>query len=572
MAGSLHQDLSRSTDSRAFGYRVMDRVHALLARFGPPATAFVSTPEPTSLGDPARGRQLLAGNHLLDGEVISAPGVSLWEVADRAGASDAVLLHDFRWLDDLAALSGPEARTLARDWLREWIDRYGRGSGPGWTPDVTARRMMRWISHAVMLLGGSGSRMSGPFFASLGHQGVFLSRRWKTAASGRARIEAIAGMIYAGMSLRGLEQRTAGAIAALDRACAVDIDVQGGLASRNPEEMLDVLMLLTWAADALEQRGRAPSLEQVRAIARMAPSLRALQHGDGALIRCHGGGRGAPGQVAEALARTGIPGMSEATLVHGYARLAGGQTTVLIDAAPPPRGAAALRAHASTLAFEMTSERHPIVVSCGAGTEFGSEWRRAARATASHSTLGIDGTSSSRLITRAHQPGRDEALGEVPTHVTLEVYDTAPAMRGLLMTHNGYDPTHGLIHARQMQLSHDGRLMEGTDTLAALEAGSRLRCDRAMSDTGGGGLPFTVRFHLAPEVEAQLDMGGAAVSLLPGGDQVWIFRASGARLALAPSVFLERGRLKPRATRQIVLSGRVLDYATEVQWSLTRVS
>jgi uncharacterized heparinase superfamily protein len=180
--------------------------------------------------------------------------------------------------------------------------------------------------------------------------------------------------------------------------------------------------------------------------------------------------------------------------------------------------------------------------------------------------------SSARLATGGRAPGRNEALGAGPSRVTVEVFDTAPAMRGLLMTHDGYDATHGLIHARQMQLSADGRVLEGTDTLAALEPESRLRCDRAARETGGAGIAFAVRFHLAPTVEAQIDMGGAAVSVLPGGGQVWIFRARGARPALAPSVMLERGRLKPRATRQIVLAGRVLDYATELHWSLTRVS
>lgn len=572
MAGSLQQDLSRSTGSRSLGHRAMDGFHARLARFGRPATAFVSTPEPTSFGDPARGRQLLAGNHLINGEVITAPGVSLWEIAENAPGRDALLLHDFKWLDDLAALGGPAAQGLAQTALGEWIARYGTGRGPGWTPDLTARRMMRWISHAVMLLGGEGSRLSPGFFRSLGQQGVFLSRRWKTAASGRARFEALAGMIYAGMSLRGLEGRVDAAAAALDRACAAEIDGQGGLASRNPEDMLEVLLLLTWAADALEERGRSPSVEQVRAIARIAPSLRALRHGDGGLVRCHGGGRGAAEQVAQALARTGIVETSDATLVMGYARLAAGSTTVILDAAVPPRGAGALSAHASTLAFEMTSGRFPIVINCGSGASFGAEWRRAGRATASHSTLGIDGTSSSRLEPRARRRGQEEALLDVPTRVTVEAFDTSPHLRGLLLTHNGYDPTHGLTHARQVQLRADGRMLEGTDTLAALEPGARLRCDRAMTAAGGAGLAFTVRFHLAPEVEAQVDMGGTAVSLLPGGDEVWIFRARGARMALAPSVALERGRLKPRATRQIVLTGRLLDYATELDWSFTRVS
>ena len=41
-------------------------------------------------------------------------------------------------------------------------------------------------------------------------------------------------------------------------------------------------------------------------------------------------------------------------------------------------------------------------------------------------------------------------------------------------------------------------------------------------------------------------------------------------LTLQPSVYLEKGRLKPRATKQIVLSALALDYVTEVGWSLAK--
>lgn len=572
MAGSLKQDLSRSTGSRSAGYRAADRLHAVLAGLGPASTAFVSHPEPTSFGDPARGRQLLAGNHLINGEITSAPGLSLWDVAEGAPGLDAMMLHDFKWLDDLAALGTKPARALAQEWLSDWIARYGRGRGPGWTPDVTARRIMRWISHTVLLLGAEGSALAPRYFRSLSHQAVFLSRRWRTAASGRPRFEALCGMMYAGLSLSGFEDKVAAASKALDQACLREIDGQGALASRNPEDMLDVLSLLTWVADAVEARGQAPSLEQAKAITRMAPSLRALRHRDGTLLRGHGGGRGAPGHLEGTLARTGVAGLSEAPSVMGFARLAAAGTTVLVDAAPPPRGAAALSAHASTLAFEMTSGAHPLVVSCGPGSGFGPEWRRAARATASHSTLELDGLSSSRLITRARKPGEIEALAQVPTRVTVEIYDGPLGMSGRLMTHDGYDASHGLTHARQMELDGAGRVLSGTDTLAALSEGAHLRCDRAAAGTRGAGLPYSLRFHLAPEVEAEIDMGGTAVSLVAGEGEVWIFRAQGAELRLAPSVVLERDRLKPRATRQIVLSGHVQDYAVEIGWSFTRAT
>ncbi|MDJ0858055.1 MAG: heparinase II/III family protein, partial [Dinoroseobacter sp.] len=372
------------------------------------------------------------------------------------------------------------------------------------------------------------------------------------------------------MSLSGLEGSVAPAKAELDKVCASEIDEKGGLVSRNPEDLLEVLMLLTWAADALEDRGETPGLEHLRAIARIAPTLRALRHSDGNLVRCHGGGRGTPGLLDEALSRTGVSETGSAPVAMGYARLVGDGTTVIADAAAPPVGAGTLTGHASTLAIEMTSGEYPLVVNSGAGTTFGPDWQRAARATASHSTLGVNGTSSSRLTTRSKDPHAREVLADIPTLVTAQPFEDADTS-GLLMTHNGFVPTHGLVHARHLTLSQNGRILEGADTLAAADPDARLTCDRALAASSGKGIPFSVRFHIAPRVDTEVDMGGAAVSLVPESGEVWVFRAKGAGISLAPSVYLERARLKPRATKQIVLSGHLFGYAADVRWSFTRI-
>ena len=53
--------------------------------------------------------------------------------------------------------------------------------------------------------------------------------------------------------------------------------------------------------------------------------------------------------------------------------------------------------------------------------------------------------------------------------------------------------------------------------------------------------------------------------------EIWVFRHDGScELTLEPSVYLEKTRLKPRAAKQIVLSGRAIEYATRVRWTLSK--
>ena len=171
--------MTKSPPRASTGARFLDRVVARWTAFAKPATGFVSQPEPRTVGSFARGRQLVAGNFLFAGHLIEDGGDDLWalESPGRAFTSD---LHGFAWLDDLAAVADATTRQRAQKWLWEWIDHFGRGSGPGWVPDLTGRRLIRWINHAFFILRGQDKAAHDAFYRSLAHQTLYLARRWKS--------------------------------------------------------------------------------------------------------------------------------------------------------------------------------------------------------------------------------------------------------------------------------------------------------------------------------------------------------------------------------------------------------
>ncbi len=549
-------------ERRSGGFR--DRWAMWLALKTPPAKGFGSQPEPRTIGLYARGRQLLAGNFVSAGHVVVEPKVAIWDVAfpDPVMRRD---IHGFGWLDDLAAVGDQGARKRAQEWTQGWIRQFGQGKGPGWTADLTGRRLIRWINHAVMLLQGASQDESAAYFRALSAQTVFLSHRWQKAAPGLPRFEALTGIISAGLALDGMQSHVASALAALARDCESEIDIEGGIPTRNPEELLEVFTLLTWAARALAEAGHMAPPEHLAAMERVAPTLRALRHADGGLGRFHGGGRGAEGRLDAALASAGVRALPSAGLAMGFARLSGGRTTIIVDAATPPGGGAGREAHASTNAFELTSGRRSVIVSCGSGAPFGSDWRMAGRATASHSTLAVEGYSSSRL--GSDPEGEMLERAEVPT---LRVFPGENGA-GVHLVHTGWAMTHGLSHIRDLMLTNDGRHLTGIDKLSAITTAEKRRFERLMTEGRLKGVKFALRFHIHPDVEARLDMGGSAVSLALRSGEIWVFRQSGAdKMSLDPSIYLEKARLRPRETRQIVLVARAMDFETEVGWTLAK--
>ena len=137
--------------------------------------------------------------------------------------------------------------------------------------------------------------------------------------------------------------------------------------------------------------------------------------------------------------------------------------------------------------------------------------------------------------------------------------------------HDGWVKTHGLTHARTLELTFDGRGMVGEDLLVCLEEADERRYRKVVEEGVEPGILFHIRFHLHPDVDAELDMGGAAVSLGLKSGELWVLRNEGnIAMTVEPSVYLENGRLKPRHAKQVVLTGRTTGKVTQVRWSLSK--
>ena len=203
---------------------------------------------------------------------------SIWDLESPSKEFEGEL-HGFNWLDHLAAEGSFRARTLAKEWLWQWIAEHGNGNGAGWTPQLTGRRVVRVINHALMLLAKEEKQAQQKYFKALGQQAYFLWKRWRSAPEGLPRFEALTGLVYCGLALEGKEKYLHPAMKLLARECESYIDKDGGIPSRNPEELMNIFTSLAWAAHAIGEAGLKPERDHLLAMERIVPTLRALRLG-----------------------------------------------------------------------------------------------------------------------------------------------------------------------------------------------------------------------------------------------------------------------------------------------------
>ena len=538
---------------------------ARLAGWRSRPTALVWQPAPPAEGDPAIARRLAAGVLLFDGRLVETQDPLPWQIEppDHVWQDE---LHGHGWLDHAAASPDTAVRDHLVGWVWDWLDRFDDGADPGWAPELVARRLTRWIAHSALLLRGREASQSDAFFRSLGAQTRYLEWRWRETRPGAERIEALAGLVYATLSLEGQEQANARAIADLGREASRIVGETGGISSRNPEQLARVLTLLDWSARSLEDADLKPSTGHLVAIQRVRPAVQALRHPSGSLARFNGGRSGA-GLLQGDLAPRGSTVGPTPDRAMGYLRIAEGPGLLIADGAGPGDDSQAGTDHAGALAFEFSYEMDEIIVNCGSGLGFGLNAGVDARRGPAHSAVEVGERCPGRL--RPGKTERDQAQLTFEGTVGARIHHAQDGT-WLMGESEQYCVWFGLSVERRIRLSKDGTKLSGEDTVLAKTAETRARVAKAFPDPAKP-CPIRARFHLHPSVEAGMALNGKAVALKLPDESRWLMTTDAEILTIEPSRYYDETRPKPRATSQIVVGSEVLEYWGRMSWRLERL-
>jgi len=532
--------------------------------------AFISGPLPDSAflhrlteirsRDAARGAAILDGRFSFSGHTLEARNpFSVAAPSERFAQS----LHSFDWLRDLLACKDGDAQQQAGVLIDSWISAFGRWSSFAWASDVCAVRVINWIM-APSLFDQQPERLK-----SLAQQARYLRRSAVHAPRGMGYLRAGIALMLAGAALEIDSLRLSGQ-KILDAELPRQILTDGGHFSRSPSTVAEILALLTLVDTAEAHANRDTPDAISRAMDRAAPIVRFFRMGEGGLASFHGGGEGDRRAIDSVLVARDTGSRSFGYAPNsGYQRVEAGGAVLIMDAGKPVKGPAATAAHASTLALELSAGGNRIIVNCGWCDTQPFSWREAVRATAAHSTLTLEETSSARLIAAGWKrnllgPRFDEQPEMVVARRNEENIGT-----WVEASHDGYRSEFGLLHRRRLFLAADGGDLRGEDGLFR-------PVDDGPPDDVESRLRFAIRFHLHPGVKASLARDGMSALLVLGNGDGWRFRTDGGPIKLERSVYLAAGDT-PKRTVQIVVQGEAEPFGAgerppnRVRWAFQRL-
>ncbi len=467
-------------------------------------------------------------------------------------------IHRLDWARDLAAAAAlPEARALAERLLTRWLDIAQHVTPdhniPAWDIENTAWRLINLATHAPLLLASEDKAYRARLLCHMGICRVWLEKRCKNARKGKPRITARAALLLCTLVTAAAKSERNAAEKKLKSALEEGIYPDGGLASRSPLALMQLIRALAMVRSSyLAAKINMPEWI-TRQIERCLSALGALAHNDGGLGAWQGAAALPEEEVNRMMAACGIRVRPQLQSHHwAYQRLTAAHSVLIMDAGPPPSHADVDAGCASTLAIEFSHGQDRIIINCGGaalvGAHISAELAKGLRSTAAHSTLCLADTNSTAI----EMHGK---LGDGVEEVECDRRDTQQTRR-IEASHDGYDRNFGFIHKRLCILSDDGFQLRGSDTLLP----SKHVHKKAHH-------PLAIRFHLAPDIEVDIKPDKQTALLRTGSGALWHFHMSGGQLSVEDSVWVDT-RGKPRSSWQLVIESEVGAGGMSASWLL----
>lgn len=486
-------------------------------------------------GDAARGRDMVAGIFRFAGQTISRENLS-WQ-PENAMPEWIAALHGFEWLRDLRSTGGERARRMAREMVALWINQYPKFDETSWRADIMGARLASWIAFHGFFCASADDEFRKNYFTSLTKQARYLSRALPGKLSGMPLMRALRGLAYTGIALDDGDERLEQAFDIIFGEIGRQILPDGSHISRSPRNTFEFLQCLVDLRTALIAAKIEMPEEIQHAIDRIAPAVKMFRHGDGALAQFNGSQEGNSHLVEVTLMHSGARGKAVKSLPQGgYERLCLGRSSMIVDSGTALDSINNERMHAGLLSFEYSYGRDRVFVNCGT-SEVEGKWRRVLRSTLAHSTLSVDNRNACTF----------EGEGSRPNIRTRRHEDENMAV--IEGGHDGYVPRFGLTYRRCLKLNNQGEALVGEEQLS-----------------GRSGIPYAVRFHLHPGIQAIMEDGHVLLRAKSG--LVWRFRCMGAEIGLEESVYVSEDE-NPLSTLQIVLTGQTAGASpTTIGWEL----
>jgi len=464
-------------------------------------------------------------------------------------------LHSFLWL---ARLDRKNSKIITKNIIKEWINNFFNYNPNTWNMEIMAKRIIAWSSNTDITLENSDKEYRNNFILSLLKQSNFLLKNLNSIFYEPNKIICCSAIILSGMVFEENYLNYKIGIKELEKTVKNYFDESGFPKSRNPEEVFIYIKYLILVREWLKEAQKPIPDFLNDIITRCGNSYAILCCSNKQFPLFNGATEINYNDYDIFLKNLKYKFENKKYEIGNLVKIKKRKFDFFIDCGNPPTDSFAKYYQAGCLSFELISKKQKIICNSGYGKYLSPKIASLSCATAAHSTLYLNDTSS--CIFRNNQ-FINKIYGNSLIHrhkVIDKNYTEDKNYYSISASHNGYEKRFGYIHTRSIKISKKEDKIFGQDILKKTKNYSN-------------SLNYFIRFHIYPNTKVVKTIAGNSVLIsLPNGEG-WSLNSETNNLELEKNIFLG-SKSKIINNESVYISGRLKEQLLLVKWEIKRIN
>ena len=471
---------------------------------------------------------------------------SIWQ--NNINLEDYRKLNNFFWFFSLDLKSSKEKTQLI---IANWINKNNRFNKKSWEFDLTAKRIISWLSNYQLTYEGSNDGFKLKFNYSIQKQANHLLNEINNSDEFENKMIGCAAIILTGLAYNNHKNYLENGLNILKKIIKSSIDNQGFPISRNIKQLSFYLKYFIIIREWFKESQNIVPEYIDENIYYLGQSYCFAWQNIKQDILFNGNYISNNNEFDQYLKRFGYKFINESKEHAGYAVLRNKKIILVMDIGSSPTKKFSKDYQSGALSFEIISNGKKLISNSGYFADKKNKFNKFSKSTALQNTLVIEDHSSSDFIKNE----KSEYILRKGLKVSKKNIVYENNYWKISAAHDGYYKKFKLLHERKIEFYPEQTKFIGFDKIIKKEVTKKIK--------------FDIRFHLNPNTKVMKTQDNKSI-LIELGDEGWSFSCDNFNIDIDNGLYFGN-KNSYKENQNIFISG-ISDKSDEViKWEISKL-
>ncbi len=470
---------------------------------------------------------------------------SIWQ--NNLSPKDYEKLNNFFWFFSLDLKSSKKTTQTV---IKNWISNNSKYQKKSWEFDLTAKRIISWLSNHQLTYEDSDQEYRSAFDHMIQKQTNHLLNEIKNSKEVENKMIGCAAIILTGLAYKNEKQYLLNGLNLLKNIIKSSIDNQGFPKSRNIRQLIFYLkyfiIIREWFK---ESQSLIPEYIE-ETIYYLGSSYAFIWQNIKQDIFFNGNYSSENKEFDQYLKRFGYTFKNQINELGGYAILKNKKIILAADLGSSPNKTFSNDYQAGALSFEIFSNDKKLISNAGYYSDKNNKFNKLSRSTSLHCALTIEDYSSCNFVKHQQNLITDKGLKISKKNVVFE--NNYWKISG---THDGYLIKFGTIYEREIEFYPEQMKFIGYDKLFRKNSNKEIK--------------FDIRFHLDPNSKVMKTQDNKSI-LIELDDEGWKFSCDNFEIDIDNGLYFGN-KNSYKENQNIFISGINNEKEQIIKWEINKL-